>query len=379
MDDWEAAWKESEESGKQYNSRFYQEPSKIPSLDRQFAQLRQNHDNQDAKPENTHIKTFRKLDINEIEHKAYQDSLKLKSWLKENGFLFGESLEQTKVYFGDEWSEIIESYEKWRNNMERCYIVLKNKKENDKKGIVAQCQTRFSPKAKKITRWRMEQFAQKVKKGGFRYGLEVTLTLDPKRFGNLRAVGENYKIFLEKFMDFANLRLRRAGKKDTTCYLRACELTESGLLHVHIGFYGAGITGKIKKVYANGKVVIDYIIPQKDVQDLWEKYGIGEIAWIKKKPVNEAVDYVTKHVVKSWGGESNLMLEAFLHYTGMRQWSSSKGAVPKEPPCVERWELVNVAFSQGEALLDRDEMVKGGVKLIQDDLENEYPLCGVIP
>jgi hypothetical protein len=333
-----------------------------PSLDRLYVQLRQ--DTQDR----LNLKIGAIKPRTNLEKKAYDDAGKLKAWLKENGYLFGESLEQTKVYFGDEWPELIESYEKWRNNMERCYIVMKNKNTTDKKGIIKQCQTRFSAKSKKTTRFRMEQFGKKVQKGGNRYGLEVTLTMDPKRFPNLRVVGQEYTFFIEKFMDFANQRLRRAGKKNTTCYLRAFELTESGLLHVHIGFYGAGITGKIKKVYADGKVVTDYIFPQKTVADLWKKYGIGEVAWVMRKPVNEAVDYVTKHVVKSWGGESNLMMEAFLHYTNLRQWSASRGAVPDMPDSVENWEMVNFVTSPSEATRFRDQLIGDDYRIIKDEI-----------
>ncbi|MDP2753737.1 MAG: hypothetical protein Q8P40_05020 [Nitrospirota bacterium] len=172
-------------------------------------------------------------------------------------------------------------------------------------------------------------------------------------------------------MDFANARIRRAGLKDVTCYLWANELTDSGLLHIHIGFYGKGITGKHTKIYANGKTKTDWLFPQKDIVALWSKYGIGEIAWVNKAPVNELCDYVTKHVSKSWGGEANEMLEAFLHYTNMRQWSASKGAIPKEPPSIEAWEIITIAFSPGEAILHRDQMQDEGVVFIKDDL-NDY-------
>ncbi|MDP2788505.1 MAG: hypothetical protein Q8O46_00425, partial [bacterium] len=103
---------------------------------------------------------------------------------------------------------------------------------------------------------------------------------------------------------------------------------------------------------------------------LWDKYGIGKVAWVAKKPVSDAADYITKHVAKNWGRrDGNEMLEAFLHYTGMRQWTSSKGAVPKLPESIEHWELINFAFSPGEALIYREEMLEDEVKLIRDDLE----------
>lgn len=251
----------------------------------------------------------------------------LKKFLKSRGILFGDYLEGTKLYFADEWDKIVEECEKWRSAMENCYIILKNKNQSeparqqqdqlyrsyakDKKGIIAQCQTRFSLEKKKITRWRMENFSDKMKKGGFRFGLQITLTTDPKRFRNLKEVGDNWKIFMKHFMDFANARLRRAGRKNTTCYLRACELTESGLLHIHIGFYGPGITGKITKKYANGRTVKDYLFPQKDIRELWDKYGIGEVTWINKAPVDELCDYVTKHISKSWVANPTKCLKHF--------------------------------------------------------------------
>ncbi|MCZ7382292.1 MAG: hypothetical protein O8C64_12070 [Candidatus Methanoperedens sp.] len=382
-DEWVKAWRESEETGKIFNESCA-ENKEIPSLDRHFVQLRQGS-NTDSNKNLSILKP-----PNEI---LKNHDVELKAFLKSQGILFGDSLAGTKLYFGDEWEKLLEDYNKWKTAMEHCYLLLKNKKgfepsrqaqdgfyrsSVDKKGIVAQCQTRFSSKSKKITRWRMEQFSDKMKKRGLRFGLQITLTTDPKRFSNLKEVGEKWKFFLEKFMDFMNARLRRAGKKETTCYLRACELTDSGLLHIHIGLYGAGITGKITRTYADGHKVKDYLFPQKDINDLWEKYGIGEISWVNRAPVDEVCDYITKHVAKNWGGESNELLEAFLHFTNMRQWTSSKGAVPKEPPCVERWEVMNVAFSQGEALLARAEMIKDGCVLIQDDLKMEFPLEATI-
>lgn len=369
--DWILAWRNSQEEGEKYNRELLINKNKsnltqpqgdinqdINSLDRQFAQLRQN------------------------ETEAIKKERELKKYLKDKGILFGESLEGTKFYFAEEWDEIIEEYEKWRTNMENCYLILKTKdsdpsrqaqdrlfRDKGKKGIVAQCQTRFSQGKKKITRWRMEQFSEKMKCGGNRYGLEVTLTTDPKRFNNLKEVGEKWKFFLEKFNDFARTRLWRAKKKGVYCYLKGCELTDTGLLHVHIGFFGHGITGKILKKYANGKEVKDYIFPQKDVAKLWKKYGIGEIAWIAKKPVNECTDYITKHVAKNWGSyDGNQMLEAFLHATGMRQWTSSKGAVPKEPPALQKYELLAFAIGINEASTHRQDLIDEGYTLIQDDL-----------
>lgn len=354
-DEWVKAWRESEDTGKRYNDSFSGVTDKTSSLDRHFAQLRQASD-----------KRFEK------DHSTFRTEEQLKAYLRKNGYLYGESLEQTKVFFADEWDKILAEYDSWREAMERCYLVLKSKNPNqkglNKKGIITQCQTRFSPKKKKETRWRMEQFSEKMKKGGIRRGLQITLTTDPKRFGDLNDVGAAWKIYIEKFMDFANARLRRAGKKNTTCYLKACELTESGLLHVHIGFYGPGITGKLTKTYADGTTKTDYLFPQKDVKALWSSYGVGEIVHINKAPVNELCDYITKHVSKSWGGESNDMLEAFLHYTGMRQWSSSMGAIPKSPSAIERWEVVTVAFTPVEALIFRENLIKDGHKFIKDDL-----------
>lgn len=344
-----------------------------------------NKDENDRKDKTTTVLDRQYAQLRQKDNEAASGEKDLKKFLKSHGILFGDSLEGTKIYFADEWDKIMEDYEKWRAAMENCYIVLKSKNGGEtsrqqldqlyrisegKKGIVAQAQTRFSPKKKKITRWRMEQFSNNMRRGGFREGLEVTLTTDPKKFTNLKEVGNEWKFYIEKFMDFARTRLNRAGKKGHYCYLRACELTESGLLHVHIGFFGVGIARKIIKKHTDGKIVEDFIFPKDDIKELWTKYGIGEITWIGAKPINDLTDYVTKHISKSWGGESNEMLEAFLHYTGMRQWTSSVGAVPKAPPSVERWELVAVAFTPAEGLMFRDDLISEGYKLIQDDLSD---------
>ncbi|MFZ3167358.1 MAG: hypothetical protein WA130_07060 [Candidatus Methanoperedens sp.] len=323
-----------------------------PSLDRHNEQLRQN------------------------ETKPSIDKQSLKNGFRKK-HLFGDHLEKTKLYFATEWPFIIEECDAWQDAMERCYISLQNKKDSDKKGIITQCQTRFSKNYKKEMAWRMQQFSEKMQKGGFRQCLQITLSTDPKKFNNLAEVGEAWKRCLENFMDFMNKRLRDAGKKQASFYLRACELTESGLLHVHIGLYGAGLTGKIKQQKYNRKTrtydtYTDYLFPQKDINDLWKKYGLitGDHnigTWVNKAPVNEISDYITKHVAKSWGGESNDMLEAFLYYTNMRQWSSSRGAVPKLPDSIEAWEFRGVAFSPVEAILERMDMEKEGIRLISDD------------
>ncbi|MDP2753736.1 MAG: hypothetical protein Q8P40_05015 [Nitrospirota bacterium] len=171
------AWRESEETGKIFSDSSLEKSDinhakneKIPSLDRHFVQLRQG-------------------ETTPLNHEQ-----ELKAFLKSNGILFGDSLEGTKLYFADEWDEVVEDYEKWRAAMERCHLILKSKKGSEPsrqekdgffrkspgfKGIVAQCQTRFSAKAKKIIHWRMEQFSNKMKQKRIGTGLQVTLTTDP--------------------------------------------------------------------------------------------------------------------------------------------------------------------------------------------------------
>jgi len=356
-EEWLKAWRESDETGKRFNDSVCKEAIEsgisLPLIDSN-EQLRQSP------------------------NKAPITKQSLKNGVGKK-HLFGDQLEKTKEFFADEWPQILEDCDNWQDAMEACYIALQNHNAEDKKGIIVQCQTRFSKNYKKETAWRMSEFSKKMQHGGFRFGLQITLTTDPKMFNSLAEVGEAWKRQLEKFMDFMNIRLRRAGKKENSFYLRACELTESGLLHVHIGLYGAGIAGKIDhqkynrktKQYETSK---DYLFPQKDINELWKKYGIitGDHnigTWVNKSPVNEVSDYISKHVAKSWGGESNDMLEAFLHYTNMRQWSASLGAVPKLPDgTIEAWDFRGLARSPGEAVLDRQDMIDEGRKIIKDGL-----------
>ncbi|MFA4956891.1 MAG: hypothetical protein WC556_07975 [Candidatus Methanoperedens sp.] len=354
---WLKSWQESEDTGKRFNDSVTTEAKdngkSLPLIDSN-EQLRQNSNNAPIT----------------------KQSLK-------NGFgkkhLFGDHLEKTKAFFADEWPQLLEDCDNWQDAMEACYIGLQNHNAEDKKGIIVQCQTRFSKNYRKETAWRMSEFSKKMQKGGTRFGLQITLTTDPKKFSSLAEVGEAWKCQLEKFMDFMNTRLRRAGKKKVSVYLRALELTESGLLHTHIGLYGPGVAGKIEQKKYNRKTkqyetYKDYLFPQKDINELWKKYGmvtgdhnIG--TWVNKSPVNEVCDYISKHVAKTWGGESNGMLEAFLHYTNMRQWSASKGAVPKLPEgSIEKWDFRGLARSPGEAVLDRKDMIDEGRKIIKDGL-----------
>lgn len=356
---WLKAWRESEETGKRFNDSVILDAE---GSDRSLPLIDSNE----------------QLRRNSTKASISKCSLK-KGFQKKH--LFGDHLEKTKAFFADEWPIILEACDNWQDAIESCYIALQNHNAEDKKGIIVQCLTRFSKKYKKETAWRMQEFSREMQKGGFRFGLQITLTTDPKKFSSLAEVGEAWKQMLEKFMDFMNSRLRRAGKKGISFYLRASELTDSGLLHVHIGVYGPGIAGKIEQRKYNRKtkqyeVYRDYLFPQKDINELWKKYGmitgdhnIG--TWVNKSPVNEVSDYITKHVSKSWGGESNDMLEAFLHYTNMKQWSASQGAVPKLPEgCIESWDFRGLARSPGEAVLDRQDMINEGRKIIKDELSN---------
>jgi hypothetical protein len=323
-------------------------------LDRQFAQLRQYEPHSE------------KTEISKQQSKM----------------VFGDSLDKTYLYFSDEWDFIIERKNAWQNNMEKCYLLLKNNNDDyfdnsKKKGIVAQCQTRFSPKRKKDTHVRMEQFSKKAMWMNTKKGLQITLTTDPKKFDTLAGVGDKWFFGDKKFKDWMNLRLRRAEKKQSSIFLASREITESGLLHTHIGLIGKGITGKILMRKYNYHIreyeyIREFLFPKDDIKKEWSKVGAGEVTWINAAPVNECVDYITKHVAKSWGGKSNDMLEAFLHYTHLRQWSCSRGAVPKIPPSIERWELWAFANNPGEALLYRQDLIDYGATILpfHDDLKN---------
>lgn len=284
---------------------------------------------------------------------------------------FGDSIDRTYRYFEDEWEDVIKNKEIWQTNTEGYYLLMKNR--DSKKGIITQCQTRFSIKRKKDTRMRMESFSKKIGKLSIKKGLQITLTTDPKKFDSLESVGNAWYNQLEKFLDWMNLRLRRAGKKEISCYLTAKEITQSGLCHTHIGLYAQGIAGKIlmRKYNRHTKkheYVREYLFPKEDVKKEWSKLGVGEITWINAAPVNEAIDYVTKHVSKSWGGKSNDMLEAFLHETGLRQWTSSRGALPKPLPSVETWEKFAFAYNPFDASVYRKELLAEGAKIIKDEL-----------
>lgn len=288
---------------------------------------------------------------------------------------FGDTVDRTYRYFEDEWEKAINDKEIWQANTEGYYLLMKNRDltKSDSKGIITQCQTRFSIKRKKETRMRMESFSKNIGKLNIKKGLQITLTTDPKKFDSLEAVGDAWYFQLEKFLDWMNLRLRRAGKKEISCYLTAKEITQSGLCHTHIGIYAKGIAGKIlmRKYNRHTKkheYVKEYLFPKEDVKKEWEKLGVGEITWINSAPVNDVVDYITKHVSKSWGGKSNDMLEAFLHKTGLRQWTSSRGALPKPAPAVESWEKFAFAFNPCDASVYRQELISSGAKLIKDEL-----------
>lgn len=345
-EEWIKAWRESDKTGKRFNDSLTENNVKSeasPVLDRQLAQLRQ-------------------IDT----HSG-----------------FGDSIDRTYRYFEDEWESAIQEKEIWQTNTEGYYLLMKNRDptNTDSKGIITQCQTRFSPKRKKETRARMDFFGAKVKNMGIKRALQITLTMDPKKFDSLDDVGAAIHLQLEKFLDWMNLRLRRAGKKECSYYLSAKELTESGLCHCHIGVYAKGITGEIFMRKYNRhtrkyEYTREYLFPKEDVKKEWKKLGVGEITWVNSAPLNDVVDYVTKHVSKSWGGKSNDMLEAFLHKTNLRQWTSSRGALPKRAPAAESWVKFAFAYNPCDASAYRQELIKSGADLVKDELSlrKEYRL-----
>ncbi len=329
-----------------------------PVLDRQFAQLRQ------IEP----VAGNTEKSVDALQCKSYTGSI-------DGGF--GDTLGRTYLYFHNEWDRLIAEKNAWQAMCEDCYLILRNSNpdliNNNNRGIIAQCQTRFSPKRRKETHQRMDMFSKKVGEMQIKKGLQITLTTDPKKYDSLAGVGDAWYFQLSKFIDWMNIRLRRAGNKGTSVYLTAKEITESGLLHVHIGIYAKGLTGKILMRSYNRhtrkhEYIREYLFPKEDIKKEWAKLGVGEITWINAAPVNEVVDYVTKHVSKSWGGKSNDMLEAFLHSTNLRQWTSSRGAIPKPAPSVEKWERIEFAFSPAGAALYRQDMIDANVKIIKDDL-----------
>ena len=98
----------------------------------------------------------------------------------------------------------------------------------------------------------------------YQYALFITLTTNPQK----KDILESYKEISKAFKKFRDAVSRRLGEQIK--YVKVLEFTKSGLPHLHILIF----TNQIKDKNGN------WILSQKWISRIWDKYGFGEITYI---------------------------------------------------------------------------------------------------
>jgi hypothetical protein len=129
----------------------------------------------------------------------------------------------------------------------------------------------------------------------FKFGVFLTVTTDPNRFGNLWLGWRHFNVALNRFFSYL-----RKYSESKIVYLCAYEFTDSGLLHAHIVLFG-----------------LKYLLPKRAITYLWDRCGQGTInyvyaiqnvngkwVWARRKPErakrSESVsEYLKKYIVKT--------------------------------------------------------------------------------
>jgi len=128
-----------------------------------------------------------------------------------------------------------------------------------------------------------KRIARKWKRIGYREGIFLTLTLDPKRF---RSFDHAYRCLLRGWNRIATAMRKKFPQ--IKGYARVVELQESGNPHLHVLIFGANF------------IAIEWI------RKLWEeKYKLGQQIKVKEI-VNDkgAIRYLLKYLLKAFTGKT---------------------------------------------------------------------------
>ena len=153
-----------------------------------------------------------------------------------------------------------------------------------------------------------KRVARKWKKIGYREGVFLTLTLDPKRFSSF---SQAYTALLWGWNKISTAMRKKFPQ--VIGYARVVELQESGNPHLHVLIFGADF------------VSIEWI------RKLWEeRYRLGEQINIKKIENDKgAIRYLLKYLLKAFAGNTEdgvqkaFRQKALLWAVNSRGWSVS--------------------------------------------------------
>jgi hypothetical protein len=135
------------------------------------------------------------------------------------------------------------------------------------------------------------------------WDLKIELTIDPKNFWHLNS---EFRLLLKGWNRLRSWLRRRYGDFE---FLRVLEIQKSGRPHLHVLISG-----------------INYV-PQEDLSKIWQKYGLGEVVYIRSVYNREnvrATAYVLKYVNKTLRN-SEKRYSALLFSSNKRVFGISRG------------------------------------------------------
>ena len=157
-----------------------------------------------------------------------------------------------------------------------------------------------------------KRIARKWKKIGFREGIFLTLTLDPKRFSSFAQAYDRLLWGWNKISTAINKKFPNAQG-----YARVVETQESGNPHLHVLIYGVNF------------IAIEWI------RKLWEeKYQLGTQINVKKIENDKgAIRYLLKYLLKAFAGNTEDTVQkafrqkALLWAVNSRGWAVSASLI----------------------------------------------------
>ena len=219
-----------------------------------------------------------------------------------------------------------------------------NDEELENSLLVLDYRTRFNCEGvlyKQIAKFR-ELVKNATKK--YQFALFLTLTTDTKKF---KSVLDAYKELSKNWKKLRDAINRRIGEKVE--YIAVREFHKNGMPHLHILLFLPSIKDK------KG----NWVISQKWISRLWEKYQMGSIVWVyalkranntytwlnafpKGTKTKSITNYLTKYFEKAF----NDILELSLFWvSNLRFYTYSRGLkVEKEtkPKKAKQWEFLGV-------------------------------------
>lgn len=200
-------------------------------------------------------------------------------------------------------TKLLNLFLKYLSAIDNKTIVLYN--EQKQKLLKIPYMTRFNS-GKRLYE-KIDQFYSLFENAASKYrdAVFLTLTLDAKRFKNIYIASKEISISLNRFMSYLKKKF-----KSKISYINIFEFNKSGMVHLHLVLFG-----------------FNWLMPQKILSKLWDKYGMGKIVYLyslmydenyggyvfkRKKPKdakdNDVSDYLIKYLKKAFYNKSELAL-----------------------------------------------------------------------